>query len=94
MPTTSKTNHWKHYSYPKKESQKQIISNTPRLYEDAQNNIWIGHEKGLAIYDKKSDAFIEYKHNGKPVTKSPVRSFSEDDNRKFMDWNIHRITYH
>ncbi len=75
-----KTNHWKHYSYPKKESQKQIISNTPRLYEDAQNNIWIGHEKGLAIYDKKSDAFIEYKHNGKPVTKSPVRSFSEDDN--------------
>ncbi|WP_010136040.1 hybrid sensor histidine kinase/response regulator transcription factor [Ochrovirga pacifica] len=62
------------YSYPNTSSNEAHHNNSPKIYEDAHKNIWLGYENGLAIWDAKQNKFVDAPYN---IT-SPVRAFNED----------------
>ncbi len=67
-----------HYNYPKGVTKDDHINNFPTLFEDSYKNIWLGHEKGLAIFNKKQNVFVDYIFNKTKAITSAVRSICED----------------
>lgn len=50
------------------------------IYEDRNNRLWIGTEKGLYLFNKDLDKFQQI--NGLNIEKSHIRSISEDSHGK------------
>lgn len=74
----SKKGFFKKYKSPYSRNKDIHLNDLATLYQDSKNNIWLGYEKGLALYDSKLDQFIDYEFQGKKAIESAVRSISED----------------
>lgn len=71
------TNDFRSYDYLKDDAKQKV----PNLYEDRNNNLWLGHTDGLAIFDKENDTFKPFKiENNSSVSKitDEVRSINLD----------------
>jgi len=56
-------------------------------YKDSKNNLWFGtYSKGLSLYDRKSDAFINFRHDDKVAG-----SLGGNDVRVIHEDNQHNI---
>ncbi|WP_242206090.1 hybrid sensor histidine kinase/response regulator transcription factor [Aestuariivivens insulae] len=73
-----KNNNVTHYNYPKGTTKDIHINNAPTLFEDSHHTIWLGYEMGLAIFDRTSNTFIDYKFNKTKGITSAVRTICED----------------
>ncbi|MBL4745281.1 MAG: response regulator [Flavobacteriaceae bacterium] len=75
-----KTNTFKRYLYPQKTATDVNINNVPSIYEDHHKNIWFGYEKGLYLFNKKTESFDFFLPNNdatKGIDKD-VRTICED----------------
>ncbi|SFC00711.1 Two component regulator propeller [Parapedobacter composti] len=64
--------------YPKKNSSEIHLNDLPTLYVDQKKTMWLGYEKGLAVFDSETGSFVDFEfQNKKPIT-SAVRSICED----------------
>ncbi|WP_193747295.1 ligand-binding sensor domain-containing protein [Algibacter lectus] len=52
---------------------------SPTLFEDAQANIWLGYEKGLAVFNKTTKKFETFKIDDKKIINSGVRTICQDN---------------
>jgi len=69
-------NNFVHYQFPE-----GLFSNAnfiASLYQDKQQNLWLGYKGGLALFNKKNKVFEQY-HIGGNKVKDPVRAIREDD---------------
>ncbi|MEN8187090.1 MAG: two-component regulator propeller domain-containing protein [Bacteroidota bacterium] len=64
--------------YPEHSIKESYLNNPPILFEDSQGNIWIGYDKGLAIFNKDLRVFNDYTFNDKTLMNSAVRTICED----------------
>ena len=71
-------NTFKRLDFPKERSKEIHINDRPTLFQDSQNAIWLGYEKGLAIYDSDLGTFTDYQFNKEKAIASAVRSICED----------------
>lgn len=71
-------NTFKKLDFPKSRNKEVHINDRPTLFQDAQNTIWLGYEKGLAIYDYDLQIFVDYKFQNKKAITNGVRSICED----------------
>ncbi|GAA3571386.1 two-component regulator propeller domain-containing protein [Snuella lapsa] len=69
-----------HFSYPKNASPHITKSNTTTLYVDSNDDIWLGYEYGLALFDRKEQAFKDFTLGPKSdrAISSAVRDIYED----------------
>jgi signal transduction histidine kinase/ligand-binding sensor domain-containing protein/CheY-like chemotaxis protein len=61
-----------------------------KIYKDKQNNIWIGNNAGLKLYDRKNGIFYNYIHDDKDVfslSTLGVKSFFEDCEGNYWSLN-------
>ena len=68
----------KKYNFPVNKNFDKYTQDRPTLFQDSKNMIWLGYERGLALFNTKSKLFIDYEFQGKKAISSPIRSFSED----------------
>lgn len=69
---------FKKYKFPYSRNKDIHLNDLATLFQDSKNNIWLGYEKGLALYDFKSDLFIDFEFKEKKAIGSAIRSISED----------------
>ena len=50
------------------------------IFSDSKNNLWIGTDKGLNLYNREKDNFIHFKHTDIPNGFTSVTSIEEDKN--------------
>ncbi len=55
-----------------------FLNNPPVLFEDKESNIWLGYDKGLAIFNKDLRVFSNYTFNKNILINTAVRSICED----------------
>lgn len=48
----------KHYKFRKDDTTSLTGNSAFRFYEDSKNNLWISHNKGLSIYNRTKDCFL------------------------------------
>ncbi|MFD1616290.1 two-component regulator propeller domain-containing protein [Gelatiniphilus marinus] len=75
-----KTKTVKHYAYPENSAAELNENNVSVLYQDKENNIWLGFKNGLALLNKLTDEFEFFSlksQNQKAVT-DHVRTLRED----------------
>ncbi|MEM9649778.1 MAG: two-component regulator propeller domain-containing protein, partial [Bacteroidota bacterium] len=46
--------------YPENAIKEAYLNNSPTVFEDNQSNIWLGYDKGLALFDKDLRVFKDY----------------------------------
>mgnify|MGYP000176845682 CR=1 FL=1 len=75
-----KTETVRHYAYPENSVAGLSKSNVSVLYQDKENNIWLGFKNGLARLNKATDAFEFFRMNNqnKKALTNHVRSLCED----------------
>ena len=64
--------------YPKNAIKESYLNNPPVIFEDSQSNVWLGYDKGLAIFNKDLHFFKDYGFNDKSLINSAVRTICED----------------
>ncbi|GAA4304571.1 hybrid sensor histidine kinase/response regulator transcription factor [Aestuariibaculum suncheonense] len=70
----------KYYNYPENSPKELNKNNVSTLYQDESKNIWLGFKNGLALLNKKTDAFEFFKSKSESAEYlSDVRSIQEDD---------------
>jgi ligand-binding sensor domain-containing protein len=78
----TKTNTIKHYHDFPYDSASYKGKDANFIFEDSQNNIWIGTDKGLNKFDRHTETFKLFsKKNGMPT--SEIMAMEEDDNGNY-----------
>ncbi len=74
----AQTKNFRRYNYPEGTIRNAHVNNSPSVFIDSKQNVWLGYEGGLAILDKPSNTFINYRIHTSRVIDKPVRSIKED----------------
>lgn len=83
----------KHYKFRKDDTTSILGNNIYRFYEDSSKNLWISHDKGISIYNRSKDNFIN-----KPLVNNERYSalLGEDNNGRVwcITGNQELVGYH
>ncbi len=74
------TNSLKHYYYPQYSDDKIQSKYAPVLFQDQNQNIWLGHRQGLAVFNEKLDSFEPFVSENSKIQQitDEVRSVEQD----------------
>lgn len=62
------------------------------IYKDRNNNIWVGTENGLALFNPETKAFIKMRNGGNGVLSSPIFDIKQtDDNNLWIATELNGV---
>ncbi|ADY53040.1 histidine kinase [Pseudopedobacter saltans DSM 12145] len=74
------TKQFTRFNYPKKVTSGIHVNGLPTLYLDHHNTLWLGNERGLAIFDQNLQEFVDFEFDNRTAITTAVRSITEDLN--------------
>ena len=73
-----KQNTYKHFKNDPANSHSLISNSGWAIYEDKEKNIWIGSDKGVSLYDRNKDCFIQYTQRIDQLSSNSISCIYQD----------------